>query len=59
MVPQSALAAFQRISSDPQSTGKHLVYGQVLRDTEAGFLFLRLLGTKVSRDARGNATVSW
>jgi hypothetical protein len=59
MVSKADLAAFQRLPADPSSGGKFTVYGQVLRDADANYIFLRLLGTKVKRDARGNATVSW
>jgi hypothetical protein len=31
----------------------------VLRDTEAGFLFLRLMGTKVKPEKRGRVAVTW
>ena len=59
MVASAALPAFQAISSDPASATKYLVYGQVLQDSDSRFLFLRLLGTKVKRNARGDAIVSW
>ena len=59
MVSKADLAAFQNLPTDPTSGGKFTAYGQVLRDTEANYIFLRLLGTKVKRDPRGNATVSW
>jgi hypothetical protein len=59
MVESAALPAFRAISSDPGSASEYLVYGQVLQDTESGFLFLRLLGTKVSRNGRGDALISW
>lgn len=59
MVADADLPAFQRISTNSQSGRNYVAYGQVLQDAEAHFLFLRLLGTKVRRDSRGNATVSW
>ena len=59
MVAKADLEAFKAIPGDLQEGGSHLVYGQVLEDNEARFLFLRLLGTKVKRDKRGNAVVRW
>jgi hypothetical protein len=59
MVSKADLAAFQSLPTDPASGGSFTAYGQVLRDAEANYIFLRLFGTKVKRDARGNATVSW
>lgn len=60
MVPKAALPAFEAISTDFNSGGEFVAYGQVMRDTEADkFRFVRLFGTKVARDSAGNATVSW
>ena len=59
MVAKNDLAAFKALPSDPGSEERHLVYGQVLRDSESGFTFLRLLGTKVERDGSGNVVVDW
>jgi hypothetical protein len=59
MVSSAALPAFQAISSDPRSSNQYTVYGQVLEDAESRFLFLRLLGTNVKRNARGDALISW
>jgi hypothetical protein len=59
MVAKADLGAFQRLPTTPQTGGNFTAYGQVLRDVDANFIFLRLLGTKVKRDARGNAIVTW
>ncbi|HEX8280048.1 MAG TPA: hypothetical protein VF551_01615 [Chthoniobacterales bacterium] len=59
MVAANAVENFRAITSDSRAGRKYTVYGQILKDSEAHFLFLRLLGTKVRRDARGNAIVSW
>jgi hypothetical protein len=59
MVSAADLEAFKALPSDIQGERTFLVYGQVLKDYEAGFTFLRLLGRKVKRDARGNALVRW
>ena len=59
MVAKNDLAAFRKLPTDPDSGGRFVAYGEVLRDADANLIFLRLLGTKVKRDARGNAIVSW
>jgi hypothetical protein len=59
MVAKADLEAFKALPTDPESAGKYVVYGQVLRDTEAGFLFLRLMGTKVKPEKRGRVAVTW
>jgi hypothetical protein len=59
MVAKADLEAFRRLPTNPESAGKFVVYGQVLRDSEAGFLFLRLIGTKVRNEKRGRVAVGW
>jgi hypothetical protein len=59
MVAMADLDAFRRLPMTPESAGKFVVYGQVLRDSEAGFLFLRLIGTKVKKEKRGRVAVTW
>jgi hypothetical protein len=59
MVAKKDLAAFKSIPTDFQSPGEIVVYGQVQRDTEASFLFIRLLGRKATVDPAGNATIDW
>jgi hypothetical protein len=59
MVSKADVDAFRRLPITPDTGGKFVAYGQVLRDADGDYTFLRLLGTKVKRDARGNATVSW
>ena len=59
MIATADVAAFRRLPVSPETGGDYIAYGQVLRDSEANFIFLRLLGTKVNRDGRGNATISW
>ena len=59
MVAMSDIDAFRRLPTTPESAGKYVVYGQVLRDAEAGFLFLRLIGTKVKHEKRNRVAVSW
>ena len=59
MVSTADLASFRAIPAQVQSQKSYVAYGEVQKDLEMSFTFLRLLGTKVKRDARGNAIVSW
>ena len=59
MVAKKDLPAFKSIPTNFQSPGEIVVYGQVQRDTEANFLFIRLLGRKATVDPAGNATIDW
>jgi hypothetical protein len=59
MVAKADVAAFQALPTAHSAGRNFVVYGQVLRDADASYIFLRLLGTNVKRDRRGNATVSW
>jgi len=53
------LQSFKSIPTDFKSPTEIVLYGQVGRETEANFLFVRLLGRKVTLDPSGNATVDW
>ena len=59
MVAKADVPSFESLPTESQAGRSFVVYGQVLKDEDANFIFLRLLGTKVKRDRRGNATVSW
>jgi hypothetical protein len=59
IVAKKDLAAFKSIPTDFKSAAEMIVYGEVGRETDANFLFVRLLGRKVTLDASGNATVDW
>ena len=59
MVAKADLEAFRALPTTPESAGKYVVYGQVLQDSEAGFLFLRLIGTKIKHEKRGRVAVLW
>ena len=59
MVAKADLEAFKAIPTTPESAGKYVVYGQVLRDSEADYLFLRLIGTKVKKEKRSRVAVGW
>ncbi|HMG05480.1 MAG TPA: hypothetical protein VK581_08465 [Chthoniobacterales bacterium] len=59
MIEKKDLAAFKSLPTDFKSSAEIVVYGQVQRDNQANFLFIRLLGRNVTLDASGNATVDW
>ena len=59
LVAKADLESFKAIASDFNAGREYLVYGQVLKDADANFVFLRLIGTKVKRGARGAVTVTW
>jgi hypothetical protein len=58
MVADKDIDDFRRFPSNFKSSGSFVVYGQVLRDTEANWMFLRLAGTKVTTRG-GQRVVSW
>jgi hypothetical protein len=60
IVSKADLAAFQALPSDLRQRGNFLAYGQVLKDVDANFTFLRLVGTRVKRERGGRViAVSW
>ncbi len=59
MVAKKDLPAFKSIPTDFKSAGEIVVYGEVGRAVNPSYLFVRLLGRKVTLDASGNATVDW
>jgi hypothetical protein len=59
MIEKKDLPSFKSLPTDFKSPAEIVVYGQVGRDTEANFLFVRLLGRNVTLDSAGNATVDW
>ena len=59
MIAKADVPAFQALPTTFEAGRSFVVYGQVLRDEDANYIFLRLLGTKAKRDRRGNATISW
>ena len=58
MVAKADLEAFRQLPTTADTAGKFVVYGEVLQDSEAGYLFLRLMGTKLKRENR-LVTVAW
>jgi hypothetical protein len=59
MVAKKELPAFESIPTEFKSPAEIVVYGVIGRDNDAQFIFLRLLGRKVTLDAAGNARVDW
>jgi hypothetical protein len=59
MVAKKDLPSFKSIPADFKSPTEIVLYGQVSRDMEANFLFIKLLGRNVTLDPSGNATVDW
>jgi len=58
MVAKADVEAFRALPTDFRAGNNFVVYGQILKDEEADFTFLRLLGTKVTRGG-DRVTVSW
>jgi hypothetical protein len=59
MVEKKDLPAFKSMPTDFKSPAEIVVYGQVGRESEGNFLYIRLLGRKATLDSAGNATVDW
>ena len=59
MVAKKDLPAFKAITTSASSTETLTAYGEVLRDTDAHFMFVRLLGTHANPNPDGSASVSW
>jgi hypothetical protein len=58
MVAKQDLNTFKSFPTSP-SGAEITVYGKVLRDSEAHFVFVRLLGRNTITDPAGNVIVSW
>jgi hypothetical protein len=59
MVAKKDLPSFKAIPTNFQSPAEIVVYGQVQREPDANFLFIRLLGRNATVDLAGKATVDW
>lgn len=59
MIAKKDLEAFKTITTDSSAGAEMTVYGRVLRDFDANFLFVQLLGRNSVVDPSGNATISW
>jgi hypothetical protein len=58
-VAKKDLSAFEAIPSDFKSSASVMVYGQVQKDADANYVFVRLIGRNLTLDSAHNATVSW
>jgi len=59
IVAKKDVPSFEAITADSNSVKDVTVYGHVEKDADNNFVQLRLLGTKVTTDAAGNATIDW
>lgn len=59
LVAEKDVPAFETITTDFRSPNDLLVYGRVLKDADAHYLFIRLLGRKATLDSAGNAILDW
>ena len=58
MVAKQDLKAFKSFPTS-SSEAEITVYGKVLRDAEAHFMFVRLLGSKATPNPDGSVSVTW
>jgi hypothetical protein len=58
MVAKQDLAPFKALPTSG-NTEELVVYGRVLRDNEAKFMFVRLMGRNAAPEAKGKVTVTW
>lgn len=59
LVAKKDVPAFETITTDFRSPNDLLVYGRVLKDADAHYLFIHLLGRKATLDPAGNAILDW
>lgn len=59
VVTKADLDSFKALATDFHAGREYVVYGQVLKDVDANYTFLRLIGTHVKRGSRGSVTVTW
>ena len=59
MVAKKHLPMFKQITTNAQSSEVLTAYGEVLRDSESKFFFVRLLGTHATPNPDGSASVVW
>ena len=59
MIAKKDLEAFKSITSDSSAGAEITLYGRVLRDFDANFFFVELLGRNSVVDPTGNATIGW
>ena len=53
MVAHKDIKAFKALPTDGSSAGEMIVYGRVLRDSDAHYVFVRLIGRNVAMDSAG------
>jgi hypothetical protein len=59
MIANKDLEAFKSITTDSSSGEEMTVYGRVLHDFDANFMFVQVMGRNAAKDAKGNTTISW
>ena len=59
LVSRNDLPAFEALPNDLGSGKPMTLYGQVQKDADAGYVFVRLIGTKVKTNPDRSAIVSW
>jgi hypothetical protein len=59
MIAKKDLEAFKSITTDSSSGEEMTVYGRVLHDFDANFMFVQLIGRTTSPAPDGSTTVSW
>jgi len=59
MVAKKDLPAFKALTTNASSAEMLTAYGDVQRDSDSNFMFVRLLGTKADPNGEGGATLSW
>ena len=59
MIAKKDLDAFKSLPTDSSSGELLTVYGRVLRDFDANFMFVQVMGTKAATDTNGNTAISW
>lgn len=59
MIAKKDLDAFKSIPTDSSSGEEITVYGRILRDFDANFMFVQLMGRNAAAASDGGSTISW
>ena len=59
MIAKKDLEAFKSITTDSSAGTEMTVYGRILRDYDANFFSVQVLGRNAVVDPNGQATISW
>jgi hypothetical protein len=59
LISHKDIKAFKALPTDASSAGEMTIYGRVLRDSDAHYVFVRLIGRNATVDSAGNATLTW